>query len=287
MGVACWLPPQVERFLVSTRNIILANQATVQLHNTEIVQFPNYIHSHYREIAFEDVREGMEDLWYETKVVVTDEGRMGNSCGMTQIGTVTGVAIDSDGDLRVKTMLGGKKNSHLITKTRRADAYTSYNVILQRYVWRKLTALQLTAMHGNDIDKRIFQSHVDQVGSYVTRTYDFQEHGHRNPIGNTNWQTLLTTVNQLPETHFAVYELVPSPIKILRKPEDIPPMPGEKPIQPQPGAGDAPAPTPAEGYDDNIPAMPGASGVNVTLPNKTKDDSGPLNNHWWGTENGD
>jgi hypothetical protein len=34
--------------------------------------------------------------------------------------------------------------------------------------------------------------------------------------------------------------------------------------------------------------MPGGnSGNNVTLPGKEKDNSGPLNDAWWGTENGD
>jgi hypothetical protein len=269
-----------------TRNSILANQATVALHGADVL-FPPFIHSHYREVPFEDVREGMEDMWCEHRVT-QKSGSNNNTYNLQQMGTITSARVDSDGDLRLKTLLVGQQSGHIVYKSQETDTLVSCSRALQRYVWRKMDFVKLATMHGADVDKRIFQSHFISDNNYVTKTYDFQEHGHRSDVGNRNWHELLTHVTTLDESTFAVYELVPSPAKVLRAPEDIPPMPGGKPVQPQPGAGDAPVPAPAEGYEDGIPPMPGGnSGNNVTLPGKEKDNSGPLNDAWWGTENGD
>lgn len=269
-----------------TSNSVLANQATVALHSLDIL-FPMFIHSHYREIPFADVREGMEDMWSELRVV--NVGAMPpDSYSMQHLGTITSARVDGDGDLRLKTLLNGKEAGHIIFAGKTNGNNTTYSHVMQRYVWRKMDAVKLATMNGADIDKRIFQSHFISSNNYVTKTYDFQEHGHRSDIGNRNWREMLSHISTLSSYEFAVYELVPSPAKVLRAPEDIPPIPGDKPVQPQPGAGDMPVPTPPEGYEDGIPPIPGGnSGNNVTLPGKEKDNSGSLNDAWWGTENGD
>lgn len=246
-----------------------------------LTEWPTEVPAFYSEVAAQDLREGMEGIVHVLDSIPKTLGRYASQV-INEMGTITSVEYkDSDPD-NLFVAISHRLPSD-IDSNNAARQYSTYmnttnwlqnGKFYQRHVWHRLHPDTIAGMPHEgvkDVTLRIDHWDGETVMSIVMDS-----------VKPDTWENIKQKF-AVDINASAIYHLWPKPVKVLRQAEAIPPMPGEKPAQPQP-ADDAGSGEAGDNVPD-IPPMPG-SGNQSTDPNK-RGETTELGEGWWGTGRGD
>ncbi len=263
-------------------NLLHASVGHLVSAESPLTGWPAEIPAYYSEVKPEDLREGMEGIIHVLDSVPKSTGRYASKV-TNEMGIITAVEFKNEdpANLYVSIKHTMPSDFDAVPAARQYSTFMETanwiqgGKFYQRHRWIRVTHDLIEAMPHEAIKGLTIRTDNwdgDTIMSLVADSINEDTwHDLKDKIAANNGATTL-------------YHLYPTPAKVLRKAEAIPPMPGEKP-QPgdnQPGEGGQGEPTPGE---PDIPPMPGEARQSVDK-NK-RGETTELAEGWWGTGTGD
>lgn len=251
--------------------------------NTPVGLFPDRVTAFYSEISIDDLREGMEDVYFN-QVSISKSDKNNNRTQLTELGTLLGRNIvftpeNHYVDINHYVPLDYNKSPkpRQYVTMMESDSWSIRGKFYQKHTWNYLPPGSVEMMQLRDLDKNTIRLDSHHPGTHTTTIMS--------EVSEQDWENIKTQIKNYPETR-GVYWLFPKPIVVKRASEAIPPMPGQKPAPGEPQPSGEPIPGEGEAQPSDIPPMPGQGSSQQTDKTRTGERQ-VLNSAWWGTGQGE